>query len=60
MSKAYTVYFWNSGGEREEHGTHKTLKAARAEKKAMQKEWGDDDSRFEIVVEDEEDYEYDY
>jgi hypothetical protein len=46
----YTLYFYNSGGEREQHGTHKTLKAAEQEQAEMQAEFGDDDSRFEIVV----------
>ena len=46
----YTLYFWNSGGERETHGTHPTLEAAQAEQAQMQADFGDDDSRFEIVV----------
>jgi|SanBayMetagenome_1026888.scaffolds.fasta_scaffold41800_2 hypothetical protein len=46
----YTLYFWNSGGEREEHGTHPTLELAQAEQAQMQADWGDDDSRFEILV----------
>ena len=46
----YTLYFYNSGGEREVHGTHTTLEAAQAEQAAMQAEWGDDASCFEIVV----------
>lgn len=46
----YTLFFYNSGGEREEHGTHDTLEAALQEKQEMQAEWGDDDSCFEIVV----------
>jgi hypothetical protein len=46
----YTLYFYNSGGERETHGSHPTLEAAQAAQAAMQEEFGDDDSRFEIVV----------
>ena len=46
----YTLYFWNSGGERETHGTFATLEQARAEQAQMQEDFGDDDSRFEIVV----------
>lgn len=46
----YTLFFWNSAGEREQHGTHPTQAAAEAEQLQMQQEWGDDDSRFEIVV----------
>jgi hypothetical protein len=46
----YTLYFYNSGGEREQHGTHLTLALAQAEQAEMQAEWGDDDSCFEIVV----------
>lgn len=50
MRKTYTLYFYNSGGEREQHGTYKTLAAAETKQAKMQAEWGDDDSRFEIVV----------
>jgi hypothetical protein len=46
----YTLYFYNSGGERETHGSHPTLEAAQAVQAQMQEEFGDDDSRFEIVV----------
>jgi hypothetical protein len=50
MSKTYTLYFYNSGGEREMHGAYKTLKAAEAKQAEMQAEFGDDDSKFEIVI----------
>ena len=46
----YTLYFYNSGGERETHGTHPTLAQAQAEQAQMQQEFGDDDSRFEILI----------
>jgi hypothetical protein len=46
----YTLYFWNSAGEREQHDSHPTLAAAQAAQAQMQAEWGDDDSCFEIVV----------
>jgi hypothetical protein len=46
----FTLYFWNSAGEREEHDTHPTLALAQAAQAQMQADWGDDDSRFEILV----------
>lgn len=50
MSKTYTLCLWNSDGQREMHGTHPTLKAAQKEQAEMHAEYGDDNSRFEIVV----------
>ena len=47
----YTLFFYNSGSEREEHGTHKTLKKALREKEELQEELGDaNDEDFEVVV----------
>jgi hypothetical protein len=46
----FTLYFWNSAGEREEHDTHATLELAQAAQAQMQADFGDDDSRFEILV----------
>jgi hypothetical protein len=47
----YTLYFYNSGGEREQHGAHESLEAALAEKADLQEELGDaEDEQFEIVV----------
>lgn len=47
----FTLYFFNSGGEREQHGTHATLEAALAEKTALQEELGDaEDESFEVVL----------
>lgn len=47
----YTLCYYNSGGEREEHGTYKTLKKALKEKQLLQDELGDaGDELFEIVI----------
>ena len=47
----YTLCFYNSGGEREEHGAHETLEAALQEKQDLQDELGDaEDEQFEIVI----------
>ena len=50
----YTLYYYNSGGEREEWGTFKNVKAAKKEMRNLQDDWEDveaTDDRFEIVLE---------
>ena len=45
-----TLYYYNSGGEREQHGTHASLDEALAEKEELQEELAEYDENFEVVV----------